>query len=100
VTDSGAGTAIALGVIAAIMALTIVMIGVGNGVVKQARLNALADAAALAAADALRGLVAGYPCDVAKHLAPISKCLVLGGDVLVQVRSEGQTAEARAGEPN
>ena len=98
--DQGAGTALVLGVVAAIMTLTVAMIGIGNRVVQQVRLNALADTAALAAADALRGLVAGYPCDVARQLAPVTNCEILGSDVRIELVLDGQKATARAGEPN
>ncbi|MEN9603640.1 MAG: hypothetical protein RL545_329 [Actinomycetota bacterium] len=98
--ERGAGTALALGLIASITALTWVILGIGNSVVQQARVNALADTAALAAADALRGLVAGYPCDVARQIAPITRCEILGTDVLVEVSINGHSALARAGEPN
>lgn len=89
----------ALGLVAAIVGVTLLMFNVSNRVIQQARLDALADNAALAGADALRGLVAGYPCDVAKELAPVTSCLVIENDVLLEVASEGLKARARAGEP-
>lgn len=96
--EQGAGTVLALALIGVISALTLVMFGVSSTVVNQLRLNALADNAAVAAADALRGLVAGYPCDVAREIAPVTECKIEGNDVLVVVRQGSQTARARAGE--
>lgn len=83
----------------AIVGVTLVMFSAGHQYVHQVRLNALADSAALAAADALRGLVAGYPCEVAKSMAPVIQCSIRGNDVLVLIQKGTMTARARAGEP-
>lgn len=99
VDQRGAGTVVALGLVAAIVGTTLVMFNVSNRVIQQARVNALADIAAVAAADALRGLVAGYPCEVARELAPVTSCVIIENDVLLEVASEGLKARARAGEP-
>lgn len=99
VDQRGAGTVVALGLVAAIVGITLVMFNVSNRVIQQARVNALADIAAVAAADALRGLVAGYPCEVARELAPVTSCVIIENDVLLEVASEGLKARARAGEP-
>lgn len=99
VDQRGAGTVVAIGLICAIVGIALVMFGFGNRVIQQARLNALADSAAVAAADALRGLVAAYPCDVAKEIAPVTSCVIIGNDVLLEVADEGLEARARAGEP-
>ncbi len=96
--DRGAGTVLALALIGIISGLTLVMLGVSANVVNQLRLNALADNAAVAAADALRGLVAGIPCEVAQELAPVSECSIVGNDVLVTIHQGSLTARARAGE--
>jgi len=97
--DKGAGTVLALALMGAISTLALVMFSVSATVIEQVRLNALADSAAIAAADALRGLVAGYPCEVARELAPVTECSIQGNDVLVTVRKGDVTARARAGEP-
>ncbi|MFM2384352.1 MAG: hypothetical protein RL166_226 [Actinomycetota bacterium] len=99
VSERGAGTVLALGMVTAIVGVTLLMFRLGNIYVDQVRLNALADAAAIAAADALRGLVAGYPCEVARDLAPVSACEILGNDVLITVSKDGLSSKARAGEP-
>ena len=95
----GSGTLLSLGLISAIVGLTLILITVTGQSVSQARLNALADNAAIAAADALRGLVAGYPCEVAKQLASDANCRVDGNDVLVEITRGALRARARAGEP-
>lgn len=97
--DRGAGSVLALALMGTICGLTLVMFTVSSSVLEQVRLNALADNAAIAAADALRGLVAGYPCEVAKSMAPVTHCSIEGNDVLVKVQKGALTAQARAGEP-
>lgn len=99
VDQRGAGTVVALGLVATIVGVTLIMFNVSGRVLQQARLNALADNAAVAAADALRGLLAGYPCEVARELAPVTTCVINENDVLLEVASDGLTARARAGEP-
>lgn len=99
VSDRGSGTVLALAIVVAIVGFMYLLAQVSSQYVEQARLNALADNASVAAADALRGLVAGYPCEVARQLAPVSSCEVIGNDVLVEVASKGLTARSRAGEP-
>ncbi len=97
--ESGAGTVLSLSLIGAISGLTLIMFAASATVIDQTRLNAIADNAAIAAADALRGLVAGYPCEVAKAMAPVTDCFIQGNDVLVTVQKGTLTARARAGEP-
>ena len=97
--ERGAGTIVALALMGTICSLTLVMFSVSARVVEQVRLEALADNAAIAAADGLRGLVAGNPCDVAKAMAPASECSIQGNDVLVVVHKGALSARARAGEP-
>jgi secretion/DNA translocation related TadE-like protein len=98
-SEKGAGTALALGMVAALIGITSVMLIFTTREVEQSRLNALADNASVAAADALRGLVAGYPCDVARQIAPVSSCEIYGNDVLIEVSEGGLKARSRAGEP-
>lgn len=98
-SELGAGTAIALGLITALVGMTLLFVNLSNRFINQARLNALADNAAVAGADALRGLVAGYPCEVARAQAPVTRCEIVGNDVLIEVGESGLSAKARAGEP-
>lgn len=98
-SELGAGTAIALGLITALVGMTLLFVNLSNRFIDQAKLNALADNAAVAGADALRGLVAGYPCEVARGLAPVTRCEIVGNDVLIEAGEGGLSAKARAGEP-
>lgn len=99
VSERGAGTVVALALVGVIVGLALLIVNVTNRSIEQARLNASTDNAAVAAADALRGLVAGYPCDVARQLAPVTHCELVGNDVLIEAARDGLTARARAGEP-
>lgn len=96
--DDGAGTVLAIAILVLISGLTFVILQASQRVVDQVRLNALAENASIAAADALRGLVAGIPCEVAESMAPVSSCVIEGNDVLVQLERNGLRARARAGE--
>ena len=98
-SERGAGTVVALSLVAAIVIIALLILNVTNRSLQQARLNIETDNAAIAAADALRGLVAGYPCEVAKELAPVTSCVVQGSDLLIITARDGLTAKARAGEP-
>jgi secretion/DNA translocation related TadE-like protein len=105
VEERGAGTVVALAIVGAIVGVLVLMVQVTNRDVDQARLNTLADTAAIAGADALRGLVAGFPCKevskiASKHSATVAICSISEMDVLVELRSGELTAKARAGEPN
>ena len=98
--DRGSGSVLAIGIIAAMLCLVTVFAIPLNQLLSQARLQVMADNAAVAAADALRGLVAGSPCDVARGFsAEISLCEVIGSDVRIELRDGSLTARARAGEP-
>jgi hypothetical protein len=97
--EGGAGTVLALAILALISGLTLIVFTASQGIVNQVRLNALAENTSIAAADALRGLVAGAPCDVAKSMAPVHSCEIIGGDVLIELEDSGITARSRAGEP-
>jgi hypothetical protein len=97
--ENGAGTVLAIALIALITGLTLVILNVSQRVLEQVRLDALAENASIAAADALRGLVAGIPCEVAKSMAPVTSCVIVGDDVLLQLERHGLRSRARAGEP-
>ena len=103
VNEAGAGTVLALAIIAIISGLLMAMFGATGRLLEQARLNALAENAAIAGADALRGLAAGPPCEVARELvlsgsAHIMSCSVIDTDLLIQLEKHELTAKARAGE--
>ena len=99
VSERGAGTVVALALIAVIVSIALLILNVTNRSAQQVRLNVETDNAAVAAADALRGLVAGYPCDLARQLAPVTNCELLESEVLIKTARDGLTAKARAGEP-
>lgn len=99
VSERGAGTVGALALVGVIVGIALLIVDITYGSIQQARLNAETDNAAVAAADALRGLVAGYPCEIARKLAPVTHCELVGNDVLIETTRDGLTAKARAGEP-
>jgi secretion/DNA translocation related TadE-like protein len=109
--DRGSGTvlAAALG-----MALMIVMAGlllIAQAATLASRAAAAADLAALAGADAARGITSGDPCGIAaatahRNNATVSSCVMAGGDTL-EIRTELRertivgtaTGRSRAGPP-
>ena len=102
VNDLGAGTVIAVSLIAVITGLLVVMLGATNHFLEQTRLDAIADNAAIAGADSIRGLIAGAPCDVAREVvlsgnARIITCSINQTDLLIEIGHSGLVAKARAG---
>ncbi|MDQ1084740.1 MULTISPECIES: Rv3654c family TadE-like protein [Microbacterium] len=67
-----AGTVATVGVVAALAAVTVSLAVVGGAVVEARRVAGVADAAALAAADAASGAVSGSPCERADQVAEVS----------------------------
>ena len=109
--ERGAGTVLALALVAVVIALLLGPLLLAEAGVMASRAASAADLAALAAADAARGLSSGEPCSVAaevagKQDAKITSCTVTGGDV-VDVETElahpfqwgVATGRARAGPP-
>jgi secretion/DNA translocation related TadE-like protein len=68
-SEVGAGSILALAVLAAAVVLALAMVGLGAGLVVRQRTIGAADAAALAAADVLLGAAPGDPCTVASSIA-------------------------------
>ena len=112
--DDGAGTVLALGVVAVLGALVLACAALGSAVVARHRANAAADLAALAAADRTLGRIPGAPCPAAAAVAAadgaaVSSCTVApDGSVTVAVsvglpspldRLGVARAQARAGRP-
>ena len=64
-----AGSVSTVGVVAALVAVTVSLGVVGGAVVEARRVAGIADAAALAAADAASGAVPGVPCEAAARIA-------------------------------
>ncbi len=98
--ERGSGSVLAIGIIAAMLSLVSVFAIPMLRELEQRRLQVMADTVAIAAADALRGLVAGSPCEVARSFsAHVTLCQVLDTDVRIELRNGSLTARARAGEP-
>jgi len=105
IDSKGSGTVLAVALVAIISALLLVMLNLTNRILEQTRLDALAENAAIAGADSLRGLAAGAPCDVARELvlsgsARIISCSTNRTDLLIQLERNGFNSKARAGEPS
>jgi len=103
-----AGAVAAVGLVACAAAVTAGFVTVGSAAVFGQRLAGIADAAALAAADAASGAVQGVPCEVAEMMADaggaeLAECAVDGLIATVTVSSTfahlPAAASARAGPP-
>lgn len=108
-TDRGAGSVLVVGLVAVVALTGLTVLGGAHALVRGQQLSAAADAAALAAGDALLGWVAGEPCDRAKRVAEahavlLADCSSEGLTVLVRVEAGilGLTVarSARAGAPD
>jgi secretion/DNA translocation related TadE-like protein len=106
--DRGAAAVLLLAVVAATVVFAVGVIALGGGLAGRQRVVAAADQAALAAADAVRGLVTGAPCDRAAELARANEtelvdCAVDGAVVTVEVRASiagvAVAARSTAGPP-
>lgn len=104
--DAGAGTILAVGLIGATLALFMSTALLANIWLQQLQLQQSAETAAISAADSLRGLSTGYPCEVAKQIAGLNmaklvECRIVGFEVYIKVRSNAMgivlNAEALAG---
>lgn len=110
-SERGSGTVLAAGLGMLLMLATVLMLLLAQSAVMASRAAAAADLAALAAADALRGISAGEPCSVAadiagRHDAKVLSCTEGAGET-VEIRTElltrtmagPATGHARAGPP-
>ena len=109
--ERGAGTVLALGLGMMVMAAAVLVALLAQSAAMAFRAAAAADLAALAAADAARGITPGEPCAVAADVARRNGAGILscreGPGSTVQVRTEldirtplgGATGLARAGPP-
>ena len=107
--DHGAGSVIVVALVAIVSLAGLTVLGGAQALVRGQQLSAAADAAALAAGDALLGWVAGEPCDLARrvaeaHAVRLIDCANEGLTVLVQVEASilGMVVarSARAGPPD
>ncbi len=103
-----AGTAVVIGALAVTATLALGYGAVGAAAAHATRLTGVADAAALAAADAASGAIPGGPCERATELAEpagaaLTVCQVDGMVATVQIDAAfgimGSAARARAGPP-
>lgn len=104
--ESGSGTILAVAVIGISVATFGISQAIAMNLLTEARLVATAEAAALSADDALRGLITGYPCEIAKEIAStnmafLDECRIVGFEAFVKVRVQSMgivlNASARAG---
>ncbi|MEO6942551.1 MAG: Rv3654c family TadE-like protein [Terrimesophilobacter sp.] len=88
--ERGAGSILAVAVLAAIVGAVILVAPLAHALVLRAAMLGAADAAALAAADVARGISPGVPCVIAASVAHangalLTDCLVDGDIVTVRV---------------
>lgn len=104
----GSASVLAIGLVAVSASLVAVTGAVGHAATRRVELDAAADAAALAAADAIAGFVADEPCAVAGRAAILNRaslvsCSADGAEVVVVVATTvlgvHATSRARAGPP-
>lgn len=107
--DSGAGSALVVGLVAVVAVCGLTVVGGSHALVRGQLVTAAADAAALAAGDVLLGWAPGDPCAVAERVATahgvrLSACVAEGVSMLVRVETGilGITVSrsARAGPPD
>lgn len=104
--EKGAGTVLAIGLIGAAATLFLATALLSNLWLQKLQLQQAAETAAISAADSLRGLSTGYPCDVARQIANLNmaklvECRIVGFEVYIEVRKNALgivlNAEALAG---
>ena len=88
--DRGSGTILAIGLIFAILGIMTLVLAVGYQSLEANRLQATADAAAIAGDDALRGLNTGFACQVAEVItqsdgATLDRCRIVETDIYISV---------------
>lgn len=107
-SDRGAGAVLALALLAATALLALAACALGAGLTARQRVIGAADSAALAAADAVRGIVSGVPCEVAGRVAAangavLSGCAIDGDVATVELADSwggiALVARSRAGPP-
>lgn len=104
-----AGSVVTVGVVALGVSLALGVAVAGGAAIRQAQVSGIADAAALAAADAVSGFIAGVPCERAAQVvsaapgARLTSCSLEGMDAVIEVRTTFGAfevpARARAGPP-
>jgi len=106
--DAGTGGVLALALVAATVLVALAVLTLGSALAVRQRVIAAADAGALAAADALLGVVADDPCRLAREVAAAHRvafagCVVEGAEVVVTMRADAAglpiQVSSRAGPP-
>ena len=106
--DRGAGSVLVIALVSVVALAGLTVLGGAHALVRGQQLSAAADAAALAAGDALLGWVAGEPCALAQrvaeaHAVRLADCSSEALTVLVRVETGilGMVVarSARAGPP-
>ena len=87
------GVALSLGLLGSMTALTLGAAVVGEVLVEQVRLQSSADQIALLAEDSQRGLVTGFPCELALRTADrfgvqLDTCRILNSEAWIVLVSE------------
>ncbi|SFS16425.1 helicase/secretion neighborhood TadE-like protein [Microbacterium sp. cf046] len=75
------GTILSVGIVACAATLAVSFTTAGAGAVFSQRVAGIADAAALAAADAASGSIGGEPCERAAEIAAVSGAVVTACDL-------------------
>ncbi|MHA7987358.1 Rv3654c family TadE-like protein [Rathayibacter sp. CAU 1779] len=108
-SERGSSTILTVGLLAALVLTSLGALGACALLAEKQHVEAAADAAALAAADAASGRVAGVPCERASRAAQLNSAAIDGCDVdgaIVEVTAVGSwggvpiTVRARAGPPS
>ena len=106
--DSGAGTVVSLGIVAAIVSVTAVLTLGAGAILTLHTAQSVIDESALAAADSASGRSPGYPCDRAHEIAgarsmALGSCQISGHSARVTstviVLGISVTVKAQAGPP-
>lgn len=92
-SESGSGTILAIALMTAALGIFALTQPIMRTEIEQHRLNVRAESIALAAADSLRGLATGYPCEVAGKIAQrfeisLDECRVEALEVEVECHKE------------
>lgn len=90
--DLGAGSVLVVSLVGIVALTGVAVLGGAHALVRGQQLSAAADAAALAAGDALLGWVAGEPCELARrvaeaHAVRLADCSSEGLSVVVRVEA-------------
>jgi secretion/DNA translocation related TadE-like protein len=88
-SDRGAGSILAVGVMAAVIGIVLLLVPLYTALLVRSRLTGAADAAALAAADVAIGIAPGVPCRVAASVAGAN------GATMADCRADGVIVTVR-----